>query len=79
MSFYTYKIHGRKYSFTRIVRCCRPRPGLWKAATSNGEYTIEGGRAAGGTSRGWFVDGPGIVKSIRCSGIVDALKLIDSI
>jgi len=41
-------------------------------------YTIEGGRHAGGKSRGdWFVDGAEWSKPIVCESLIDSLRMLD--
>ena len=40
-------------------------------------FIVEGGRRAGGRKTDWFVDGPGLSRTIKATSLVDALNLID--
>lgn len=71
------KINGRTHYFSTIRDIRKIQPGHWHVERNGRFYHIEGGKAAGGSRRDWFVDGFG-GKGIPCTSLVDALKLIDS-
>lgn len=73
-----FKVNGRTHYFGRIRSLVRTGEGKYKVEGTNGmKFQIEGGRAAGGTSRDWFLDGFG-ERSIVCTSIVDALNVINN-
>lgn len=77
----TIKINGRKQFFNRIVAVTKVRRGHYEVTTEcHGTFHVEGGKAAGGTRRDWFLDGEperGWHKTIPCTSLVDALRCID--
>ena len=72
------KINGRTKFFHGIERVTKVRPGRWDVISFRGVYRVEGGRAAGGTSREWFVSGPCYDEPLRATSLMDACKLIDN-
>ena len=53
-------------------------PGKFTVLRGGNTYTIEGGKNLGGSSRDWFLSGPGFDNNIICSSISDALRLLDA-
>ena len=73
----TVTVNGRKYFYSRIQNVRRVC-GTYYVDTFHGGYTIWGGKAAGGSSRDWFVEGEHIKDYIVCNSVVDALTMLDS-
>jgi len=71
------RINRRLQFFRSDLTITKIRPGHWNVERNGVTYHIEGGRAAGGSSRDWFVDGFG-GKAIWTSSLVESLKLIDN-
>jgi hypothetical protein len=78
------KINGRTKFYSRISDVRKLRAGRWLVQTNYGAFEIEGGRAAGGSSRDWFVDqvdnGRQVFggKSLKATSLVDALHLLEN-
>ena len=79
------KINGRTKSLSdRIQEVRKLRPGRWLVVTSYGAFEVEGGRAAGGSSRDWFVDqvdtGRQIFggKALNATSLMDAIHLLEN-
>ena len=54
-------------------------PGKFTVRRSGGTYRIEGGKRLGGSTRDWFLSGPGLDADVPCKSIVDALRLVDGL
>jgi hypothetical protein len=73
------RVHGRIRFFRHVQSVTRTGPGRYTvAAGARGTFQIEGGRHAGGGRRDWFVDSRHWDGSIRCTSLMDALRLIDT-
>lgn len=74
------KINGRLQFFRRIETVTGSR-GKFAVKAAHGEFRVEGGKRAGGTRRDWFLDwsldGEDFCKSIHCTSLMDALRVID--
>lgn len=73
-----FNINGRSYWFDRLTNLRRVSKSKWTVNRYNLQFTIEGGRHAGGTSRNWWVDGPLFTGSIECTSLVDCLNLLEN-
>lgn len=73
------KINGRLQHFSRVEKVTMVRPGHYEAKWGDMTFKIEGGKAAGGTSREWFLSGPTFTGSLEATSLVDALNLIDTV
>jgi hypothetical protein len=51
----TIRVNGRKFSAGRFQRIIKTGSGKWQGQASGYEFTIFGGREAGGASNEWFV------------------------
>lgn len=71
------KINGRKVFVSRIDEFEQTRPGHFKGVASGTSFHIEGGLAAGGSPRDWFLDWDGIL-DMPCSSLVHAIKMIET-
>jgi hypothetical protein len=74
---YEVRVNGRLFFFYHLSNLKRVSRSRWTVERHGVEYRIEGGKAAGGTSRDWWLDGPGWDKSIDCTSLVDALKCLE--
>jgi hypothetical protein len=78
-----HKINGRIKSYSRITSVACVKPGRFTVAASHGIFRIEGGRAAGGAHRDWFlsqINGNDIYNgTIHTTSLVAALDLIDNV
>lgn len=73
------KVNSRLQFFNRDIVLVSDRPGRWSGTVSGHAFKIEGGRAAGGTSREWFVECPDFWNgSINATSLVDGLRLLDN-
>ena len=73
------KINGRAVYVTRITSIERASRAIWRGTASGYAFLIEGGKAAGGSSRDWWVEwdllgGP----AIHVNSFVDAVRLIEN-
>jgi hypothetical protein len=75
------KINGRTRFFEHIESVTMDRRGHYTVKSVKGTRThhVEGGRAAGGSPRDWFLDGDHLNKSIRCTSLMDALRIINNL
>jgi hypothetical protein len=73
-----FKIGRRTYYFDRIAEIARAGVGKYAVTMKSGAtWIIEGGRAAGGTARDWYVDSSEGGKTMRATSLVDGLRLLD--
>ena len=71
-------INGRQTIVKRITEIRATRPGNFEGLANGEHFHIEGGRAAGGTSRDWFVSWAGAWDGyIKATSLVNAIKLIE--
>ena len=71
-------VNGQTWYFNRITRVESHGKGRYTIYTKhNGTFVLEGGRHRGGTHSEWFLDGPGWSKSIFCTSVLDACRLIE--
>jgi hypothetical protein len=72
-------VNGRLVNINRITSIVKDRPGFYTITTSHiGTFKVGGGRHGGGRVNEWYVQGGVFGDShIRCSGLVDAIKLIE--
>ena len=69
-------VNGKKKFFPRIAAVTSLGHGRFKVIKTCGSaYIVEGGKKAGGTRSDWFVDGP-LLKSLRCTSLMDAIRCI---
>jgi hypothetical protein len=73
----TIKINGRVRYYDHLSDFAKLSPSRYAVRRNATEYTIEGGKRAGGTAREWFVDASEWTKPIFCTSLVDALNLLD--
>lgn len=71
------KVNGRLRFFSRLSELRDLGGGKYIIVRHDVEYRVEGGKRAGGTRRDWFVDAPGWAKSIVCTSLMDAARMID--
>lgn len=77
------KINGHT-RFFRHLSAVRRVPGShteWIATRYGVDYAIFGGKAAGGTRRDWWIDGPTDghwPKPVPCTSLVDCLNVLDN-
>jgi hypothetical protein len=71
-------INGRTRYYKRIRALNKVRKGHYAVSTTTGQFTIEGGRHAGGTRTEWFLECQEWNKPIVCKSILDALTVIDT-
>ena len=76
--FPTITVNGRRVLCRRITEFRQTRPGHFEGAVGDQRFTIEGGRAAGGTSREWFLDWGDILPDYPCTSLIEALRAIES-
>lgn len=72
------KVNGRKVYVSRIEEFKQTRPGHFEGVANETPFHIEGGRAAGGTSRDWFLDWGRLLPNMRCTSLVNAINMIES-
>jgi len=73
------RINGRLHKTERVAELQHVAPGTWHGTMTNGyAFEVFGGKAAGGSSRDWFVGFNG-TKAIECTSARDAFDLIDSL
>lgn len=71
-------VNGREHLVKRITEIAQTRPGNFEGLAVGASFHIEGGRAAGGTSRDWFVAWQGYWDGyIKADSLVGAIKLIE--
>lgn len=76
---FIFKINGRSHYLNRIVHIHKVGHATWRGTTIGGiSFAIEGGKAAGGSARDWFLDIDGNTKAIICTSFVDAIKCINN-
>lgn len=79
----TIKINGRTRYFNRLESLSPDNAGRYTATTIAGYvFTIVGGKAAGGSSKDWFLscDNQNIINGcMDCKSLVDALNIIEAI
>ena len=71
------KVNGRIEFTERVSSVRKVRKGIYEAISNNQTYLIEGGRELGGTSRDWFMSGPGFVKHVNCTSVADAIRVLE--
>ena len=72
-------VNGRTIFLRRVTEITQTRPGHFAGLADGEPFNIEGGRAAGGTARDWFVAWPvAWAGSINATSLKDAIHLIES-
>lgn len=79
-------INAHQYFFDHIQKIEQLRMGLYRVhAGARGIFLIEGGRHAGGGPREWYLEQDpsdtehtSFTKAIKITGLVDGLRLIDT-
>jgi hypothetical protein len=73
-----FRISRRLYRLPRIESIVRIAPAQWhvKHANIDTPFRIEGGKAAGGSARDWFVDGGSFNGYIACKSFVEAVSML---
>ena len=74
------KINGRLQHFSREITLNKDRPGHWSGTVNGHVFKVEGGKAAGGTRRDWFVESGDFFggNTLHADSLVECLKLLDS-
>ena len=73
------KVNGRYVCLARrITELRQVSRGRWTGTCQGMPFEIEGGKAAGGTRRDWFVTGYGWDRAIDVNSAVEAIKLLES-
>lgn len=71
-------VNGRNFWIAnRITEIENTGRNQWRGVANGCEFTIEGGRVRGGTSRDWFVDCYGMT-GLTATSIKDAVKLLET-
>ncbi len=71
-------VNGRQVLVKRITEIRGTRPGHFEGLAYGERFHIEGGLAAGGSARDWFVSWDGAWDgNIRATSMVDAIGLIE--
>lgn len=71
-------VNGRHYYLPRIESVSKVDGSTFKVVRVGGmEFTVWGGKKAGTYAHDWTIDGVNGYSDIRCTSLVDALKLID--
>lgn len=73
-------VNGRHYYLPRLVTVVATGTYSFRVEHRNGEtFNVWGGKASGGASNQWYIDGNGQEgrSDIRCTSLVDALKLLN--
>ena len=79
-TFPSITVNGRKVYVTQINEFKQTRPGHFEGVANGTLFHIEGGRAAGGSPRDWFLDWGDILPAgYRCTSLVDAIKAIETV
>ena len=76
-----YWVNGHLMRVNRVTAVRKIRAGYYEIDTTHlGTWRVEGGRHAGGRRNEWFLDeGPDDEKrAIRCTGLADAIKCIET-
>jgi len=72
------KVNGRSYFPDHLSDFKTVSRGKYSVDRYGMSYTIEGGRHAGGKSRGdWFVECAEWAKPIVCDSLIDAIRMLD--
>ena len=76
----TIRVNGRKIIAGRFESITKTGSGMWKGKASGYDFTIFGGRAAGGSSKDWFVQWQldGDHDPIHVGSAVEAIKFINN-
>ncbi len=74
-------VNGRNRVYTsRITEIAQTRPGHFHGVAQGSPFHIEGGRAAGGSPRDWFVSWDGLWTGyIGATSLTEAINLIESV
>lgn len=73
------RVNSKFYPFDRIAALYPVGQARWGGRTVSGlAFHIEGGKAAGGSPRDWFLDIEGGNGAIVCTSAVDALRTINN-
>ena len=77
--FDTLRVNGRKITAGRFEAIKKTGSGKWQGKASGYDFTIFGGRAAGGSSKDWFVQWQlnGDHDPIRVCSAVEAIDFIN--
>jgi len=71
-------VNGRQFYLPCIVNIETADTYSFRVEHRNGQkFLVWGGKKSGGRACEWFVDGWPSGGSIKCSGLVDALKLLN--
>ncbi len=72
-------VNGREELVARITEITQTRPGHFEGLAYGERFHIEGGSAAGGSPRDWFVSWDGAWDGyIEATSLVHAIKLIET-
>ncbi len=72
-------VNRRQVLVNRITEIHKTRPGHFEGLAYGDQFHIEGGQAAGGSARDWFVSWDNAWDGhIRATSMVDALNLIET-
>ena len=76
----TVSVNGRKILAGRFERIVKTGNGEWKGKASGYDFTIFGGRAAGGASNEWFVQWEleGKHDFVKCDSAIAAINWINN-
>ncbi len=74
-------VNGRNRVYvSRITEIEQTRPGHFHGVAQGSKFHIEGGKAAGGSSREWFVSWDGFWQGyIFATSLVEAINLIEEV
>ena len=73
------RVNGRDTFVNRITSLTQTRPGHFEGLAYGDRFHIEGGRAAGGSQRDWFVSWENAWEGyLTATSLVGAIKLIEN-
>jgi hypothetical protein len=73
------RINGSLKFFQNDIAVKKLRPGHYTVTNFRGDYSVFGGRSAGGYHTEWYLSGPEVNGHIRCTSLIEACKIIDNI
>lgn len=72
------EVNGRQIIVSRITEINKARPGHFHGIAQGSPFHIEGGKAAGGSPRDWFVSWDGVwTGSITAKSLTECIRLIE--
>ena len=74
----TLNINGRNHYSNILSNFERVRKGVYTVYRRDVEFTIEGGRALGGSRNDWFITGGAFIKPLVCTSIMDAIRVLEN-